>query len=111
MAKIGVLGRKAISAGAQGSDQVLYRVPTETAATITLSVAQKAATSANFSVSLAEPGENSIQAQDVIVFDQNLNYREEYQRKGIVLGSQQAVIVNADSAGPTFLVWGFEDVD
>lgn len=111
MAKTGLLGKLAITAGAAGSNIEVYRVPTGHAATVTINIVQRVPTTAVVDVGLVEPGGIAISQDDFIVVDAHVNYREAFERKGIVLGSQEAVFVGALSAGPTVVIWGFEEVD
>ena len=89
-----------------GTDTQAYECPANIFAVVTVSVCNRAATSADIRISLTEefPGTTA----DFIEFDTSLLSKGVIERTGVVVAAGQKIVVRSSAADVSVVVYGIE---
>jgi hypothetical protein len=99
----GVLGRQDL---ASGTPTILYTVPVDTFAVITVNITNRNA--ANISIRVAISDSNSPAPADYLEFDTELVANGTLERGGIVVDAGKNIVINTDTAGVSCIAYGIE---
>lgn len=102
-------GRLGATANASGSFVLLYQVPTESVATVTVSACNNTGSATNIYVALSLSGSTEPNVGDYLEYEYELLGNEVLERTGIVMGSEDILYVQSSQASSSFVAFGIQE--
>ena len=97
----------ALNISVTGTAQQLYAVSAGTVGVVTVSITNKASSTAAVSIALTTT--TSVAAADWVLYQYPLPTLESFEKPAIVVGPGQYLYVSSSLADVNFVVYGFED--
>jgi hypothetical protein len=100
-------GRLGAANLAANTPQIIYTVPAQTVATVTVNICCRADPSASVGVAIVDGiAIDALQLKDFILFNYDMAYTDVQNMAGITLGSGQSIYATSTASDVSINVWG-----